>query len=326
MTTPSPLWFATRGAGTVALILLTAVTVLGIVGAMGWRSPLWPRFVTATLHRNLSLLAVALLVVHIATAVIDPFAHIGWRDAVVPVGASYRPVWLGLGVLAVELLLSVAITSLLRGRIGHRAWRLVHWLSYLCWPLAMVHGLGTGTDARETWSVMLDAACAGAVFSAVVWRLAGARRLWTPMRTYIATSLGMGAVLLAAWAANGPLSADWSSRAGTPVARAPVARPTPVVLRDAVDGTVATRDGVTVIALRDRRDPSLLVVIQSPASPSAAPTLRVTRGGATLCESPASVGAAVDATCKAGHLHIAISGGPQVVTGELVAWGGGPLA
>jgi len=322
MTTPSPLWFATRGAGTVALVLLTAVTVLGITGAVGWRTPLWPRFVTATLHRNLSLLAVALLAVHIATAVLDPFAHIGWRDAVIPAGASYRPVWLGLGVLAVELLLSVAITSLLRGRLGHRAWRLVHWLAYLCWPLAMVHGLGTGSDAREAWSVMLDAACTGAVLSAVLWRLRGAR-VWRPARTYMATTTLMAALVMAAWAADGPLAAGWASRAGT-VAAAPSAAPTPAVLRDAVDGTVATRDGVTVIDLRDRRDPSLLVVIRS-ASASSAPLLRVVRGGATLCESPATVGASVDAACQAGRVHIDISGGPRVVTGELVAWGGAPL-
>jgi len=321
---PSPLWFATRGAGTISLLLLTAVTVLGITGAVGWRTPLWPRFVTATLHRNLSLLAVALLVVHIATAVVDPFAHLGWRDAVVPVGGSYRPVWLGLGVLAVELLLAVAITSMLRAQLGHRAWRLVHWLSYLCWPLALVHGLGTGSDAREPWSVMLDAACAGAVLSAVLWRVAGARRVWLPVRTWMATSTLMGGLVLGAWAMNGPLSTGWAARAGTTLPAASAA-PTPAVLRDTVDGTVATRDGVTVIALRDRRDPSLLVVIDSPTSPSGAPQIRITRGATTVCAAAATVGAAIDAACGTGRVHVDLSGGPAVVTGDLVAWGGAPL-
>jgi methionine sulfoxide reductase heme-binding subunit len=321
-TTPSPLWFATRGAGTVSLLLLTAVTVLGVVGAVGWRTPLWPRFVSASLHRNLSLLAIALLVVHVATAVLDPFAHLGWRDAVVPAGSSYRPVWLGLGVLAVELLLAVAVTSLLRGRLGYRAWRLLHWLAYLCWPLALVHGLGTGTDAREAWSVMLDAACAGAVLAAVLWRLLGARRLWSPVRVWIGTSTLMAGVVLAAWSAHGPLAADWASRAGTVL---PSAAPTPSVLRDAVDGTVATRDGVTIIAVRDRRDPSLLVVVRSSTAAGDAPSLRILRGTSTVCESPATVAAAVDAACKAGRVHLDLSGGPAVVTGQLVAWGGAPL-
>jgi len=204
------LWFATRGAGTATLLLLTAVTALGVVTAVGWRSPLWPRFVTATLHRNLSLLALALLVVHIVTAVLDPFSMLGWRDAVVPVGARFRPVWVGLGVLAVELVLAMTITSLLRRFIGHRVWRLLHWAAYLCWPLALLHGLGTGTDAREAWSVTLDTACVALVAASVAWRLAVASPRWATLRSFLASSAAMSVLVLGVWAFDGPLQGDWA--------------------------------------------------------------------------------------------------------------------
>jgi methionine sulfoxide reductase heme-binding subunit len=148
---PSPLWYLTRATGAVALLLLTASVVLGILGAVRFGSPRWPRFLTAGLHRNLSLLVLALLAVHILTAVLDSFAPIGLKDAVVPFVSAYRPLWLGLGALAFDLLLALAATSLLRRRLGYRAWRSVHWLAYGSWPLALTHGLGTGSDAKVGW-------------------------------------------------------------------------------------------------------------------------------------------------------------------------------
>src|SRR4029077_10929052 len=124
---PSWLWYATRGLGTTTLIVLTITVVLGIVTATRWVGESTPGFVAADLHRNLSLLALALLAAHVVTTVLDPFAHISVRDVIIPVGAAYRPIWMGLGVVAAEVLIAVAATSLLRGRIGPRAWRLIHW-------------------------------------------------------------------------------------------------------------------------------------------------------------------------------------------------------
>ena len=145
-TGPSWYWYATRGLGVSTLVVLTLVVVLGIVTAVRWIGDATPGFVAAELHRNLSLLAMALLAAHIITTVLDPFAAIPLRDAAIPFIAAYRPIWLGLGVLAAQVLVAVALTSALRGRIGPRAWRLVHWTAYACWPLAVVHGLGTGSD------------------------------------------------------------------------------------------------------------------------------------------------------------------------------------
>lgn len=169
------LWFATRGAGIVSLLLFTVVLVLGILTTMRWQTARWPRFLTAELHRNLALLSVAFLGVHIVTAIIDPFTELGLAAALVPFASSYRPLWVGLGVISVDLGVAVVLTSLLRARVGLRAWRLVHWLAYAAWPLAIVHSIGSGTDALEPWMLAIDVMCIGAVALAVGWRVLAAR-------------------------------------------------------------------------------------------------------------------------------------------------------
>lgn len=169
------LWYATRGAGATSLVLLTAVVALGIVANLGWRSGSWPRFLTTSLHRNLSLLAVAFLAVHIITAVVDPFTALGWQAALIPFGSSYRTFWLGLGVVAIYLLVALIATSLLRLVIGHRAWRFVHWLAYACWPIAVAHGLGTGSDPTRPWMMGIEGVCGAVVAGAVCARLAVGR-------------------------------------------------------------------------------------------------------------------------------------------------------
>src|SRR5581483_3550512 len=97
--------------------------VLGIVDERRWRSARWPRFALHGLHRWVSLFAVAFLAVHILSGVLDSFAPIRLLDAVVPFAGAYRPLWLGFGALAFDVLLTVAITSLLKRRIGQRTWR-----------------------------------------------------------------------------------------------------------------------------------------------------------------------------------------------------------
>jgi DMSO/TMAO reductase YedYZ heme-binding membrane subunit len=106
----------------------------------------------------------------VATSVLDTYAGIGWWDAIVPFGSVYRPFWLGLGAVAFDLLLAVIVTSLLRGRIRYRWWRAVHWLSYACWPLAIVHAWGTGTDAGGGWVLALTIGCLAAVAALAVTR------------------------------------------------------------------------------------------------------------------------------------------------------------
>ena len=167
----SLLWYATRGAGAVSLVLLSGVVVLGLLSALRFEAARWPRFLTTGLHRNLSLLAVVFLAIHIVTAVVDPYTHLGWIAAIVPFGSYYRTFWLGLGTIAAQLVVAIVVTSLARRLIGPGTWRAVHWLAYACWPLAVVHGYGTGTDSGSAWMLAVDAACLAAVSVAVAFRL-----------------------------------------------------------------------------------------------------------------------------------------------------------
>jgi len=168
------LWYATRGAGIVSLVLLTGVILLGIIGAMRWQTASWPRFLTTGFHRNLAVMTLIFLALHIVTAVVDPFTALGWNAAIIPFSSSYRRFWLGLGVVALYLLIAIAATSLLRPLFGHRTWRAVHWLAYLMWPVAVIHGIGTGTDLRFAWMVAIEVVCVGSVIAAVVWRVSRA--------------------------------------------------------------------------------------------------------------------------------------------------------
>src|SRR2546430_9996126 len=165
------LWYTTRGAGAVTLILLSAVAVLGILSALRVRSANWPRFLSTGLHRNLALMTLVFLSLHIVTAVVDPFTHLGWAAALIPFSSYYRTLWLGLGVISFELLLAIVITSLVRGFLGHRAWLALHWLTYAAWPVGVLHGLGTGTDTLSVWMLAITAGCVAAGGVAVFLRL-----------------------------------------------------------------------------------------------------------------------------------------------------------
>ena len=213
---PSVYWYLTRASGAVALVLLTASVVLGIAAIARLRGPRTPRFVVDGIHRTASLLAVVFLVVHILTAALDSFAPISLVDAVIPFAGSYRPVWLGLGAVAFDLLLAVAITSLVRSRMSHATWRGVHWLAYAAWPVAVVHGFGTGSDVHQTWLVAINVACIVAVLCAIIAR---AMLGWPENIQLRIGALGIAAGFalgLVAWLPGGPMGKGWARRAGTP--------------------------------------------------------------------------------------------------------------
>ena len=169
------LWYTTRGAGAVSEILLTSVVVLGILSALRMQGGGWPRFITTGLHRNLALMTLVFLTLHIITAIVDPFTNLG-LNALIPFASYYRTLWLGLGALSFELLLAIVVTSLLRGWLGQRAWRAIHWLTYAAWPVGIAHGLGTGTDTWSAWMLAITASCIAAVGIALVWRLSATSR------------------------------------------------------------------------------------------------------------------------------------------------------
>jgi len=220
LTDPQLTWYAARATGFVSLALLTVSLVLGIGSSTRMSSAGWPRFVTQALHRNVSLFVLVLLAVHVASVVLDDYVTITVADSLIPFVGSYRPVWLGLGVLASDLLVALVVTSELRHRIGYGAWRAVHWTAYACWPLAIVHTLGTGTDTRKGWAVWFVVACVALVLLAVAWRIVEGwpRRAVLRAGAVIVTACMVAVVFT--WARQGPLAPGWSRRAGTPPAGA----------------------------------------------------------------------------------------------------------
>lgn len=163
------LWYVSRATGLVSLALLTAVLVLGVVTS-GRRAPHGERAtVLMGLHRWLSLGMVAFLTVHVATAVAETYVSIDAVAAIVPFTSSYEPLWVGLGTLAVDLLVAVTATSWLRHRLPERAWRAVHLTAYLLWPLALVHGFALGT-ASEPLLRAVTVACGLVGVAALAWR------------------------------------------------------------------------------------------------------------------------------------------------------------
>jgi methionine sulfoxide reductase heme-binding subunit len=135
---------------------------------------------------------------------------------VLPFVGDYRPFWLGLSTLGADLLLALVVSSLLRHRIGLRSWRAVHWLAYAMWPVALLHGLGTGSDVRQAWMLLLTVACVLVVLAAVVVRVLGGWPDNRRLRAWVLAGAGGFSAFLLAWLPSGPLQSNWARRAGTP--------------------------------------------------------------------------------------------------------------
>jgi len=219
---PSAYWYLTRSTGAMALVLLTLSIALGVLDVQRWSSPRWPRFVVDGMHRNVSLLAMAFLALHILTSVLDSFAPISLIDAFVPFVCSYRPFWLGLGAVSFDLLLAVTITSLLRQRMGYSTWRAIHWMTYASWPIALLHGFGTGSDVKSgTWLLVISIGCLALVVGAVLTRVLKGWPENIGPRSAALGGAGIFSLFLLLWLPSGPLGSEWARRSGTPKALLP---------------------------------------------------------------------------------------------------------
>ena len=170
------LWYASRATGVVALLLMTAVLLLGLLVTRQGRLPGLPRFAVTGLHRNLSLVAVVFVVLHVLTAVADSYVRIPLISAVVPLASSYERLALGLGAVSLDIMIAVIVTSLLRRHLSRRLWRAVHLLAYVSWPVAWLHSITSSTDLRHGWLFLTAVGCALLVVVAVLWRLSDASR------------------------------------------------------------------------------------------------------------------------------------------------------
>jgi methionine sulfoxide reductase heme-binding subunit len=165
------LWYITRDSGIVSLILLTLTMVLGLATTNRFKTRNWPGFAQQEIHRRISIMTVVFLAIHVITSVLDTYVHIGWLAIVVPFTSSYSRFWVGLGAVALDVMLAVFISSLLRSRIKPGTWRGIHWLAYAAWPIALIHTFGMGTDANEHWVIILGVVCVVAVSAALLWRV-----------------------------------------------------------------------------------------------------------------------------------------------------------
>jgi sulfoxide reductase heme-binding subunit YedZ len=173
-------WYAARAAGVVAYALLTSGVLLGVLLAGRARLPRWPAFAVTDVHRFLSILTGVFIAIHVWALLLDRYAHVSVATLVVPGATSYRPFWLALGTVALELLLAVAASNLLRKRIGHMRWRRVHYLTFVVWIASTAHGVGAGTDATAGWLRSLYLVSIGSVALALTWRVG--RGAVTPAR------------------------------------------------------------------------------------------------------------------------------------------------
>jgi sulfoxide reductase heme-binding subunit YedZ len=208
--TDRAIWYLMRGSGVTALLLLTGVVVLGILTSRKTSLPTLPRFATMTLHRSISLLAVVFLVIHVTTAVIDPYAQVRLLDLAVPFLGSWQALMLGLGTLALDVFAAVLVSSLLMRHISRRSWRAIHWFGYATWPLAFVHSLGMGSDSGAVWLRALAALMLGTIAAALGWRVQ--RKLLRRSKTFSSAARRPTARAPVSTAASP--SSDTSSRGG----------------------------------------------------------------------------------------------------------------
>lgn len=217
MTLPDQsLWWLNRSTGLVLLVLFTLVVILGIFSTQRAAGRRIPTFVPNQLHRTISLFAVALLIAHIVTAVLDDYVDIDWVDAVIPFASPYRPLWLGLGTVAVDLTIAVLVTSALKSRLSERNWHMVHLFSYAAWLVAVLHGLGTGTDSRNVAALAVYGICVIAVAASLAARLMWTQDISLPVLIVSLILTAVVPIAIAVWAFSGPLAPGWAVKAGTP--------------------------------------------------------------------------------------------------------------
>ena len=331
----NPLWFVSRGLGAATLALLTASLAIGIIAGAGARSPGWPRFASAGLHRNLSLFTLVLLVLHIVTAVLDPFARISWRDIYLPFGSEYRPLWVGMGAIAFDVFIAVALTTAIRRRLGYRWWRLVHWTGYASWPLSILHGLGTGSDTRTPWMAGLTTMCLVLVAGLVGWRLTQTR-VRPGVRAVLHQALAGGVALVVLFAAAGPLRPGWARAAGTPAdmlgggpLKVPTTVPPPDPLFDPTTGghrlqvSVANSGPGQTLLMTDRSDPTLQLVVRPARAGETGPVLAVLHNGTLGCVAPVAITDTLTALCGSTLVRMTLEQTAAGTSGWLWVTAGG---
>ncbi|MGZ4317901.1 MAG: ferric reductase-like transmembrane domain-containing protein, partial [Gaiellaceae bacterium] len=168
--------YVARAGGTLAFALLTASVVLGLLLSRKDRVSSWPRFALEDVHRFVGLLAGTFIVIHGGALLLDGYLPFSLANLVVPLSAPYRPLAVSAGVVAAELLAALAIAYHYRQSLPYAFWRKTHYLNFLVWLLALVHGITAGTDSTTPWGIGLYLGSAGLVGALVAGRFLPAER------------------------------------------------------------------------------------------------------------------------------------------------------
>lgn len=197
--TTSPVdWYAARAGGIVAYVLLTAVVVVGLTMAGKKRLRIWPRFAVEDVHRFGGLLVGTFVSIHVLAIAIDAFLPFSIQSIVVPFVSTYRPLWVGLGIVAAELLLALAVTNHYRNKVvSYGFWRRAHYLNFVVWTAATLHLLGSGTDRSTWWLLGITTVSVAAVAGATSLRITKFRPSYAPLvaggvAAVVVLALGLG--------------------------------------------------------------------------------------------------------------------------------------
>lgn len=202
--TSSPIdWYTARAAGVTAYLLLTTGVLLGLTLASHRTFARWPRFGIEDVHRFVGLLVGTFVAIHVVTIALDSWLPFTLASLVVPFTTRYRPLWVGLGVTAAELLVALAVTNHYRRRLSYRFWRRAHYANFAVWIAATLHGAASGTDRSSPWLLALFAVSTSAVTAATMARIK--RRLDGAVDIALAATPAALAAALVVVLATGPL-------------------------------------------------------------------------------------------------------------------------
>ena len=208
-------WDVARAGGFSAYLLITASVLFGLVLSLGWRSALWPRFITADTHRFVTTLALSFTAVHGFAIWIDPFQRFGLSEVLVPLTSHYRPLWMAFGIVAGYLMLALYLSEYARPLIGYSWWRRLHFLTFAVFVISTVHGLGTGSDTKTWWATLIYGGSFVAAVALLAARLLAARQPSPRVRLGVAGVVVLLATWGCIWALAGPLQPGWNVIANT---------------------------------------------------------------------------------------------------------------
>ena len=179
---PHLFWITSRAAGTAALVLASLAVCLGLL--MSTR--LLKRFGGPDLriaHEALSLATLVAIAIHGLALLGDQFLHPSFADISVPFASSYKTWWTTLGIVSGWSLAVLGLSYYARARIGQDRWRTLHRFTALAWLMGLAHTLGEGTDAGQTWFLVMIGVVAAPALLLLVWRMSGVGQRRSPAPT-----------------------------------------------------------------------------------------------------------------------------------------------